>query len=75
MTTVLAGSEALTAADRCDRCGAQAYVRVVLSKSDLLFCAHHGRQHELRLREVAREFHDETARLSGTPKTASEDER
>jgi hypothetical protein len=65
----------LTAADRCDRCGAQAYVRVVLTKSDLLFCAHHGRQHELKLREVAREFHDETARLSTTPANSSDDER
>jgi len=64
----------LTATDRCDRCGAQAYVRVVLSKSDLLFCAHHGRQHELKLREVAREFHDETARLSATGADKSDDE-
>ena len=73
MTTVLASSE-LTAADRCDRCGAQAYVRVVLSKSELLFCAHHGRQHELKLREVAREFHDETARLSKAPAPVAEEE-
>jgi hypothetical protein len=75
VTTVLAGSEALTAADRCDRCGAQAYVRVVLTKSELLFCAHHGRQHELKLREVAREFHDQTARLSTTPASPTEDEK
>jgi hypothetical protein len=74
VTTVLASSESLTAADRCDRCGAQAYVRVVLAKSDLLFCAHHGRQHELKLREIAREIHDETARLSATPAKTTEDE-
>lgn len=29
----------LTAADRCDRCGAQAYVRL---DNGLLFCAHHA---------------------------------
>jgi hypothetical protein len=75
VTTVLATTDALTAADRCDRCGAQAYVRVVLAKSELLFCAHHGRQHELKLREVAREFHDETARLSNTPAPAPADEQ
>lgn len=29
---------------RCDRCGAQAYMRAIAPKSehDLLFCAHHG---------------------------------
>ena len=47
MTTAVATRE-LTAMDRCDRCGAQAYVRVVLESSggELLFCGHHARQHE-----------------------------
>jgi hypothetical protein len=55
----------LSATDRCDRCGAQAYVRVVLaSGSELLFCAHHARAHEERLREVAATYQDETARLN-----------
>jgi hypothetical protein len=36
----------LTAAERCDRCGAQAYVRATLhAGGELLFCAHHGREH------------------------------
>ena len=36
----------LTAADRCDRCSAQAYVRATLhAGGELLFCAHHGREH------------------------------
>jgi hypothetical protein len=72
---MLATSTSLTAADRCDRCGAQAYVRVVLARGDLLFCAHHGRQYELKLREVATEFHDETDRLIGTPASAADEER
>lgn len=43
----------LTAADRCDRCGAQAYVRARLSGGlDLLFCSHHGRQHLDKLRNL-----------------------
>ena len=34
----------LTAQDRCDRCGAQAYIKATLPGiGDLLFCAHHGR--------------------------------
>jgi hypothetical protein len=47
----------------------------VLSRGDLLFCAHHGRQYELKLREVATEFHDETDRLIASPAAAAEDER
>lgn len=36
----------LTAADRCDRCGAAAHVRVMLrAGSELLFCGHHARHH------------------------------
>lgn len=42
----------LTLADRCDRCGAAAKVRAVLpSGGELLFCGHHGRAHEEKLRE------------------------
>lgn len=74
MTALLATTTSLTAADRCDRCGAQAYIRVVLNQgTDLLFCAHHGRQYELKLREIASEFHDETERLSNSSAGASAD--
>ena len=31
----------LDATDRCDRCQAQAYVKVIGEIGDLLFCAHH----------------------------------
>lgn len=37
---------ALTANDRCDRDGAQAYTKWVLEESQLLFCVHHDREHE-----------------------------
>ena len=64
MTTVLTPATPLTAGDRCDRCGAQAYLRVVLiSGGELLFCAHHGRKYEEKLRSLASSWHDETARL------------
>jgi hypothetical protein len=37
----------LTAADRCDRCGAQAFVRTTMSSGhELLWCAHHYAQNE-----------------------------
>ena len=35
----------LVMTDRCDRCGAQAYFLTVINGSELLFCAHHGREH------------------------------
>lgn len=66
----------LTAADRCDRCGAQAYLRVVLlSGGELLFCAHHGRKFEPELKKIAAEIQDETERLTSVPNTVSEEER
>ncbi len=45
---------ALSAADRCDRCGAQAIARATLSSgSHLLFCGHHLRAHEASLRAIS----------------------
>lgn len=62
-STLLASS--LAATDRCDRCGAQAYVRVVLTGGqDLLFCSHHWNSHAEKLRPVASEIVDETHRLN-----------
>ena len=57
----------LTAVDRCDRCGARAYVRVLLpNRLELQFCAHHNRQYASALTKIAVEIHDETARLART---------
>ncbi len=67
MTTAVAPSAALTAEDRCDRCGAQAYLRVELAVGELLFCAHHAREHGDKLKDVAVGFHDETHKLTDKP--------
>ncbi|MCT9000760.1 DUF7455 domain-containing protein [Microbacterium memoriense] len=53
----------LTTGDRCDSCGAQAYISAEVNGSELLFCAHHGRKYEEKLRTIATNWHDETARL------------
>lgn len=54
----------LTAQDRCDRCGAQAYVRAQLPSGDeLLFCGHHGNAHRPSLLVAGAALHDETDRL------------
>lgn len=76
MTTAVAHSAPLTAEDRCDRCGAQAYLRVeLLSGGELLFCAHHAREHGDKLKAVAANVIDETHKLSTTPGSAPEGER
>jgi hypothetical protein len=66
VTTTLAPSSSLTTSDRCDRCGAQAYVRVRLITGELHFCAHHAKQFEPSLKKIAVEIQDETAKLSTT---------
>jgi hypothetical protein len=67
MTTTTAPSVVdtpLSAQDRCDRCGAQAYIRATLpSGADLLFCAHHGNAHRPSLLVAGAALHDETDRL------------
>jgi hypothetical protein len=65
----------LRAADRCDRCGAQAYVRVLLQDGgELLFCAHHGRKHSEALKSRGAVIVDESDRLEAAP-VAKLDER
>ena len=69
VTTAVATSP-LTASDRCDRCGAQAYLRVHLATGgELLFCAHHAREHGEKLRTIAVNVHDETSKLLDPPTT------
>ena len=64
LTGTLAPTKPLTALDVCDRCGAQAYVRVLLPGSrELLFCGHHNREHAEALAKVATEIQDETEKL------------
>ncbi|MCU1551280.1 MAG: hypothetical protein JWR36_1840 [Glaciihabitans sp.] len=53
----------LSALDRCDSCGAQAYVRVTMASGELFFCAHHGAQFKEKLSATALEWHDESYRL------------
>ena len=53
----------LSALDRCDSCGAQAYIRVTLKTGDLLFCAYHGNEFKDKLFPTALNWHDESARL------------
>lgn len=53
----------LTALDRCDVCGARAWVRAVMKTSELLFCGHHAAQHIDALYQTALFVQDERATL------------
>lgn len=45
-STIATDDVPLTLADRCDKCGAEARVRVIMpSGFDLLFCGHHEREY------------------------------
>ena len=60
-------SPSLSVADRCDRCGAQAFVRVVLRAGELLFCGHHGRENAKALEGVALFVEDGTGAINSRP--------
>ncbi|MES2171845.1 MAG: hypothetical protein V4479_14180 [Actinomycetota bacterium] len=60
----LTSAHELTASDRCDSCGAQAYIRVSIGESELLFCAHHGKKYQEKLSTIASDWHDESDRLT-----------
>lgn len=64
---VLLETTPLRAIDRCDRCGAQAYVRAtLLNGGELLFCGHHGKEYAEKLKSVSAKIQDETDRLVET---------
>ena len=55
----------LNALVRCDRCGAQAYVRAVMANGfELLFCGHHAKKYQEGLANVATRIQDETERIT-----------
>ncbi|HXH80780.1 DUF7455 domain-containing protein [Nocardioides sp.] len=74
-TAIATQPAALTASDRCDRCGAQAYLRVELQTGgELLFCAHHAREHGDKIRAIAANVQDETHKLQATPAASQDDQ-
>ncbi|MGA1248238.1 MAG: DUF7455 domain-containing protein [Candidatus Nanopelagicales bacterium] len=55
----------LQVSDRCDRCGAQAYVKVVLPTGGILFfCGHHYTANKAQIQQQAAEIVDETRFIS-----------
>ncbi|NHC12905.1 hypothetical protein G9H71_03830 [Motilibacter sp. E257] len=66
MDEAVSGLAPLKVADRCDQCGAQAYIRVRMpSGSELLFCGHHGRSHAPALAAQGADVRDDTHLING----------
>lgn len=57
----------LAVADRCDRCGGQAFALATVADVDLLFCGHHFAAHRDALERVATRIVDERDRLRRRP--------
>lgn len=61
--TAIIASTPLTQQDRCDRCGAAAYMRAVVVGTALHFCGHHARKHGAALLDQSQHVHAELDRL------------
>lgn len=57
----------LNMSDRCDRCGAQAFVHVELNAGPLLLCGHHYRKYQDTIDAQALCVIDETKYLNAKP--------
>lgn len=68
-------SNVLNNADRCDQCGAQAFVWVNMpnSQTGLLYCGHHFNKNEAGLKKVAIDFIDERYKINAKASASSPD--
>ena len=67
MTMTTLERSPLSIADRCDSCGAQAFVRAIFVSGELTFCGHHGRQYQAVLERDAILFEDGTDLINAKP--------
>jgi len=75
LTVTLSPRTSLTLQDRCDGCGAQAFVAVKLkSGTELLFCNHHYRKSEAKLTSLAAHILDESSKINAKPSAPADDE-
>ena len=67
MTAQTLDQLSFTAADRCDKCGAQAFFRAVFVSGELTFCGHHGRELLVPLQRDALLVEDATEQINTAP--------
>lgn len=61
----------LRASDRCDKCPAQAFVRVAFSTGELLFCGHHYARNEAAIAASAKRVDDFRDQINQKPSESS----
>jgi hypothetical protein len=61
----------LLIADRCDRCGSQAFVIVKGVNGELYFCGHHYEKHQKSLESYAFEIVDERWAINDKNKSSN----
>jgi hypothetical protein len=62
----------LTNIDRCDKCGAQAFVITTYSNGyNLFFCKHHANKYAEIIAEKAIDIHDESDKINVSPSVSS----
>ena len=62
--TLIKQERQLKILDRCDRCGAQAFVLIKMVSGELMFCGHHYGQHQKSLDKMAFEIIDERGSIN-----------
>ena len=67
MDTTTLERPALDITDRCDRCGAQAFIRAIFARGELTFCGHHGREMRAGLEKQALLVQDATDQINAQP--------
>jgi ribosomal protein L37E len=70
-TTELVSERKLKMSDRCDRCGAQAFVIVKLVAGELYFCGHHFNKYDEALNKVSFEVIDERDTINATSQSST----
>jgi hypothetical protein len=57
--------------DRCDRCGAKAFILAVKADKALYFCGHHGRKHLDMLTIQNWQVLDDTDKINESPSVSA----
>ena len=71
MSTETKSKKGLTAQDRCDSCGAQAFVVATFLNGELLFCNHHWRKHKSKAETSALSIEDHSDKINTKPSVSS----
>ena len=67
MSSLLISKRELNVSDRCDSCGAQAFVITEFTSGDLFFCGHHFNKFEKKIAKTAINIVDSRKTINAKP--------